>query len=637
MTLEEIRYNFELSVRSYNLCIDNHLNSIHDLQNFLKEHKTFLKLRNCGKKSEIELTEICSQFENQIEEVEDFNKENFKTIVENFTRMQKEIVNNYISINTKNLSIRSQNAINSHLNYNVNLRSFVENILDIKYFNVKSIKNVGAKSIPELEVYIKNIYDFTVEVNNSSDEKHLIYLKNKFYIQKMYSLESIPNDVVESQSIFKIINYLINENAIFDKNQTIIFKKAFNIYKDHKEITLDKIAFELDLTRERVRQIRKICLDSIFEKLYFIKNISDDFIDKFSINSTIIVLKEDVFELINNKNEVNFSKEFILYLLSIYLSDLYLIVGNLEDILVPKSFNNRNRHNWKNIYLVKKDLTENFDFINLVDDLEHRLNERIEETYFLNFKSYLSKFSKNQIFENIDSILIISEKIISDEFDVYIDLDDNIVFPRNSMKTIPEYVFEVLEEIGKPSTIEKIYYELDKKIPNITKSPDALRGSCQRSDQLIYFGRSSTYGLKKWEHEMDNIKGGTIKDIIIDYLEKFQTPIHIVEILVEIHKYRELTNERNVITNLKLDPSNDFVIFNQKFIGLRSKMKIYDLEKYNNLPIQLGKTIIKLSKRNEYNSKEKLIKYLEKNYLLTENESANLITNLKLTYEYKRD
>ena len=195
---------------------------------------------------------------------------------------------------------------------------------------------------------------------------------------------------------------------------------------------------------------------------------------------------------------------------------------------------------------------------------------------------------------------------------------------------MPEYIIEALENLGNPSKLSEIYGWINDKYPEATKSEDALRGSCNRSSDIIYFGRSSTFGLKNWENTRDNIKGGTIKDIITELLENSITPIHITEILEEIHKYRDKTNEKNILTNLKLDPYNSFIIFNQKFIGLTNKKNKYDLKKYEKLPVQLGKAIKGKIKKKSITDLNQMNIFLNQNYNLTPKETKNILASLNI-------
>src|SRR5690606_14635764 len=168
---------------------------------------------------------------------------------------------------------------------------------------------------------------------------------------------------------------------------------------------------------------------------------------------------------------------------------------------------------------------------------------------------------------------------------------------RNTLKQVSEYAFEALEILGKPSNLSEIFKVINEKMPGVTKSEEALRGSIQRNPEIIYFGRSSTYGLKKWENETENIKGGTIRSIVIEYLEMFDSPKHITQITEYVSNFRERTYQRSIMDNLKADKSNVFIFLRQGFIGLNYFKEKYDTNKYQNLPIQLGKTLIALSKK----------------------------------------
>ncbi|MCK0179670.1 hypothetical protein MWU50_10235 [Flavobacteriaceae bacterium S0862] len=635
MTIEEVFRKEEISVRSYHVCKYNNLNSVKDLQEYYYKHKSFDKLRKCGRRSNEELTEICNKYtEDYLEnrEIQIKKEAPLKTIISELTRFQREAINSFILVNTNSLSVRSKNAISLLLKGNFKIKNFAEKILLSDSFNVKNMKNVGAKCVPEIETYISIIKDSLIEVSQSNDQKHLISLKNKFFIQNTFSISKIPSEILESESIFLLTDFLLNQNALFDETQSVIVKKALKIYQNKKEYTLDDIADKINLTRERVRQIRNKCLDKLFDKLSFLQNFNDDLLQKYNIdiNSNQIEIDTDIVDRINNTNNTNLSREFITYILFVYLWDKFLLIGNIEDILQPRYFNTRNRHNWNNFYLVEKDIVRQIDFNALVNDIYIRINNRIIESYSFNFKSYLSRFLTNNHIEILDSALPIGEKIINDEFDLYLDLDENISFKRNTHKRVPEYIIEALESFGKPTKLNVIYLWINSKYPEVTKSEEALRGSCQRSKEIIYFGRSSTYGLKKWETSKENIKGGTIKDIITEQLKKSNKPLHIVEILNEVHKFREKTNEKNIIANLKLDPYKTFIFFNQKFIGLSNKKNDYDLSKYENLPQFLGKKIKNIIKKRNKISLNQMILFLELNYNLTPKETKNILTSLKV-------
>lgn len=596
MTIDEIYKNEPISVRSYHVCKYNGLETLKEIIKFYRENKSFDKLRNCGNKSNQELTELYNKYKNidfGFQEIYPVKFENkFKIIISELSRNQREVINSFIQVNTNSLSNRSQNAIRSLLEDNLKIKNFADKILFTDSFDVKKIKNVGEKSVSELEIYISIIEDFIIEVIKYKSDKYLISLKNKFLIQNTFSLSNIPNEILESESIFQLTNFLINKNAFYDKNQNKIFTKALKIYLNSPELTLDEIAIEVDLTRERVRQIRKIIFEELFNKLLFIQNFDDNLLEKYNIDDTqcYIEINDAQIEAINNQNKTNFSKEFIIYLIYSYWSHKFKLVGNNEDVLLPKYFNARNRHNWNNFYLVKKELVLEFDFISLANDISERLNERLEETYSFSFKSYLSNFLINDNLEILNSIMEIAEKIVNQEFEIYIDLEDNLIFERNSSKSGFEYSYEALQELGKPSKVKEITQKIIELHPNYETDDAKVRATLKRMNGFVPIGRKSIFGLKKWEEELENFKGGTIRQITEEYLSQINEPKHISEIAEYVMIFRPGTYERSILDNLKADESGVFVFYKDSTVGLSYKK--YDTNAFTPLS-SLNKGVIK--------------------------------------------
>lgn len=588
MTIDEIYKNKEISVRSYHVCKYNELNSISDLKKYYYENKSFEKLRNCGGKSNEELIEICNKYpDDYIENKEiEVKKENpLKNIISNLTRVQREVINSFIFVNTDCLSVRSKNAISLYLKNNLKVKNFTEKVLLSESFNVQNIKNVGTKCVPEIEIYISIIRDFIFEVNQTSDEKYLIALKNNLLIQQTFDIPLVPSEILESESIFQLTEFLLNQNAFFDENQTTIAKLALKLFNNQKELALDEIAEQANLSRERVRQIRKICLEKLFKELLFVSNFNDDLFQKYSIDteSMYIEINTNILDKINQSNNTNFSREFITYILSAYLKDSFSVIGNYEDVLQPKYFNSRNRHNWNNFYLVEKKLSLEFDFTSFGNDISNRLNDRIEESYSFNFKSYLSKFLSNNNIDVLDLLFPICEKIINEEFEIYLDLEENISFKRNTSRQAHEYSFEALEHLGKPSKVKEIFEKVIELHPNYDTEEAKIRVSMKRKNGFVPIGRKSVFGLKKWESELDNFKGGTIRDIVEEYLMQFAVPKHISDITEHVLKYRPKSNQYSILQNIKLDESGLFIFFKDSHIGLTTKNYDSDFKKISEI------------------------------------------------------
>jgi hypothetical protein len=635
--VEELQIKKIISSRTFNICKYNNIKTVDEVIKYYLTKKNFFILRNCGKKSNEELIDVVNLYIDEYSKKIESNISNEHSLNEDInkaTRLQREVINRFILEHTEQLSKRSSNALLTYLNGNLKIKNFAENFFSTNVFNIQSINNIGDKCIPEIENYITVIKEFVKKVIQSEDEKYLFSLKNKFLLQHTFSITNIPSEILESESIFLLTDFLLNQNALYDENQTIIVKKALKIYQNQKELTLEDIADEIVLSRERVRQIRVICLDNLFNKLIFIQNFNDDLFEKYNIDihSNQIEINSNVVNLINTNNKTNLSREFITYILFAYLSNKFSLIGNIEDILIPKHINERNtrntsnRYKWFNFYLIKKEIANELDFNTLTADIDIRIKDRIEESYSFNFKSYLSKFLFNNNIEILDIAFPIAEKIVNDEFELYLDLYENIIFKRNTNKQAYEYSYNALEQLGKPSKVKEIFEKILELNPNYETDEDKVRSSLKRTNGFVPIGRKSVFGLKKWESELDNFRGGTIKDVIIDFLQNKTEPTHISSVLEYLDKFRENKDAKSVLTNLKVDPKKRFLIYNQGFIGLKINKSKYS-NKYENLPVQLGKTII--SKHKKGHSINAIQTFFKKTYDLNLDESILIINNLK--------
>lgn len=607
MTIEKIYYSEDISVRSFNVCNDNDLKDLNAILKHYCEHKTFGNLRNCGRKSNEELTALCLKY---IDYDSDHFPEPLKpekkliSTINNFTRTQREIVNSFIEINKNGLSNRSKNAITSFLNGNLKIRNITERILTNDRFNFQDIKNVGTKTVTELKSFFDSIIYFIEKVSEVENENDLVALRNRYFIEKTFSISSIPNEILESQSIFSLVDFLISKDAIFDKNENIIFQKAFKIYDKQPELTLDDIVEEINISRERVRQIRKAIVEKLYNSLEFTRNIEDDIHQKYNIdqNKLLINIEDELNNLINDVNKTNFSNEFNSFIIYTYISGRFDLIGEIEDVLLPKNFNSRERHNWDNFYLVNKKISCLFNFIDFANDLDKRSSERIEESYIFNFKSYLLSFLTSTNLDVINNISEVAEKILNNEFGIYIDTDDNIKFNRNSLKQAHEYVYEALKLLGKPSKVDEITKKVEELHPDYETNEAKVRVSMKRQNGFVPIGRRSIFGLKEWENQLENFKGGTIRSIVSEYLESEIDPKHISAIAEYVLNYRPNTYERSILDNLKADETKTFIFFKNSTIGLKSK-------KYDNSFVELNQIDLLESKSWEerYNDFVKFI------------------------------
>lgn len=626
ITIEELYKLQEISTRSYTVCMRNGFYTTNDLRDYYTDHKAFTNLRNCGGKSNEELIEVCMKYSTDyIEKTKDQqeNVNNLKTAISNLTQLQKDVINDFIVSETNKLSRRSNNAMQHYLKNDFSIENIAQKTFLQDKFNFLNTRNVGRQSLLEMYDYISIIKDITLEVCKSSCLEHLTLVKNTFYIQRTFSISHVSNEIVESQSIFSIVNFLLNEHTLFNEKQTFVVKNAFRLYHNQKELKLKEIAEVVNLSAERVRQIRNTSYISMLNKLSFIKNLKQDLYINYNIDvdSHHIHIDDATVETINSKNSTHFSKQFITYLLSIHLFDKFALIGDLQEALFINYTNFNGRHKWKNIYLIKKEIVKEFDFAALVDDISERIYCKIDKSYSLNFKKYLLRFLVNNKNELVDEIAAIAEIIINHEFQLYLDVNNELVFKKNSLKQLHEYAYEALILMGKPSKVDNICKKISQLHPHFPITPEKIRAAMQRNNLFVSVGRNKIYGLKSWEQLHPNFKGGTIRDIVDAYLQQYSKPIHISIIAMHVLKYRPKTSEYSILHNLKLEETGKFVFFKQSLVGLSNK-------KYHNKYIHVS-TSQRVLKRTWEESFNYLQQFTEKEKRLPSSNS-DLESELKL-------
>ena len=124
MQISELLENNRISLRTYNVCMEQRWFSSEDIRNYYNKNKNFEGIKNCGKRSAEELMRISSlDFLEKVKEEDLLNKQllaSFKKL----TPPQKEIIESYIKMLTANLSPRLKNTLDLYFIQGISLQAF---------------------------------------------------------------------------------------------------------------------------------------------------------------------------------------------------------------------------------------------------------------------------------------------------------------------------------------------------------------------------------------------------------------------------------------------------------------------------------------------------------------------------------
>ena len=586
--IEHFKSTENVNPRSIDICVENKMQNLQSIVIYFWANDDFLKLKNCGQKLNLELIELCRKYELTLRKsiVNIFGETQKKSLIQKITDYsikQKSLFNTILYYRFSKLSVKSSNALNGYMKSDISIQGVLF-ILCHPESELRNIRHVGVSIILEINDFVNSLLELIDTVSNCLNEEDInIDLYNSFLIQK-FSLSQPILDVIRQNydfsnglPIFRTLNALIENNILFEYQERQLFTLGFNYYADSKVLTLDQLAKKIELSSQRIRQLRIIILNKLPVLFSFLSEIEMNTMNLYGIdfNCDYIVIEQDLVNEMNRNERTNFNPQFVLKILSIIMPDRYVLIGDEKSVLFK--MNTYGSFNWQNTYLISKKYTAVFDFEKWIENVAFRLSERIEEDYSFNFQTYLLDFQKENCWNQLNNISQIAENILLNEFELCIDVNDNKLFSHNKIKQVYEYSYEALEELGKPSKVDAIYQKVIEFYPDYWTDKNSIRVSLRRDSGFVPIGKTGVFGLKKWETEIDDFKGGTIREIAEEFLERQAEPKHIDNITEFVNNYRNTTSN-SVYRNLKVDESKRFVFYRGLLIGLSAQK--YSLEKY---------------------------------------------------------
>lgn len=578
--LNDLVKDFDISVRTYNVCRNYDLLELPRLLDFYLKTADFTLLQGAGKKTHQELEKICrhylrqrdGDFEKPIVPQERLEERRQISIIDpvNLSAQQVNVMEAYVKQKFQELSVRSQNALSHFLNYRVSYAT-IHRFFFFEEVPVSRLRNVGSKTLTEIEAFFTGLKKYAAEVVTQQDDNLLAdflsrQLSLTLNLQPRFWEVFLPQMREKNFPLFAFLQKLILQNHLFKKNHNFIARRRFGWFKEEGEQSLDEIALTLGLTRERVRQIALSVAEDLPEKLNFLNTYKTQLLELsgdygLDFSKDLVLVRQAVADDINLREQTSFTPKFFATAFSFLQTDTHLLFGEQFDF-------------FQNHYLIRRELTGAFDFEAFIGDLRRQTSERIEEDYSLDLDGHLYSFLKTGETSQLARARRVCEDLLLLEFEeaTRLDFPDSLVLCRNTKLRILNYILEALKHRGEPMHVTEVYTHIREQYPELEITEGSVRATLQREKfHFIYFGRTSTYGLAKWETEREGIRGGTIRDITEEYLQQFSEPKHYYDITVFVLRYRPDTSPKSIHANLQYDMSGRFREFTAGFWGLAER------------------------------------------------------------------
>lgn len=564
----------KLSIRSLNV-LNRQLNIDNDsdfLYEILINGINYKNIKNAGFKTQLELNDFFQIIKESLFG-KNFNIEKVKShyYINKYAELNevsKLNFKNLINILKNNLSVRSQNILNKLINSSNEIMCLLTLMAD-KNIEFVAIKNSGKKTSYELKSFFLSLKKFYSEDNNGFD----IF----FITEKLKFLYGFTPDVIYdgnenvSQNPFDYFKQIV-----LNHNEIKVSEREVFLYLVYDNLGLDEIAQKMELTYERVRQISSNSLPKKIHKIY------RSLIKEFNLKETILSNLPKAYFQFTNESFKKYLDETFFRSLGVKFYVLF-IANHLEKegyyLISPKTQiskackNNlfkystyQSRRYSKYYWLIKSSLVKKNDLVKILTKVNTISNSKNENDFLLDWKSFNLIDEYNISFFNV---------FLAKEYNLYSN-NLGISIYRNTIIRMEEYVELALEELNKMSSIDVLMSKLNELFPNKHKgfNVGSVRNIITRHKDIFIFERMqiSLYGLKIWEHQK-GIKGGTIKDIVLDFLIEKKRPCHITEIAEHVLKFRKNSNVHSILSNLQLGTKDRYKFYKGNMIGLSDQYK----------------------------------------------------------------
>lgn len=549
----------DLSVRSNNII--NDYGGIDNILKYYKEHKSFLKFRNVGKNTNIELCSYCENL--LIKTPAPETLESAKT--DNPIDLEKHLL--IYEYEKEFLSVRAKNALKKfedeakYYSDDKNKFDLIKKLF-LTDFNFYKLHNVGKVTIKEL-IVLKDI----VQTGNINDI-HRTYLAKKlrriigkgvmFHIDESEIKQLINNDQYSFARIFCIC--LLNSDKLRERTKQILLNLYFN------ETPLDRIEHSkiINCSPERIRQIGNDLIDKIIPLAAIsAKNIVEESAYDIQFDSIKNLFSPDSFPPVYFRG-FEYTPNTALTKIAIknVLKKNYLLVDNLI-LDTHKSFIDSQQ-----VLFVSKKFIESAAIQKALTWIDEQMYNFESIAHEYNLKVLIKRYyTENELTieeHELNDVLTIVSKIKRESFELNESAIKKIS-KQNLADTVLDEVQVFLEEKAEAQTTKVILDHLANKNLGIEKY-ELLKALKQNRKTYCYFGNGN-WALTKWKKTENTI--GPFREMIRKQLSNNDDPVHISDIHFYINTMKNVSLH-SIYSNLRMD-KDSFTFFNCSFIGLSNK------------------------------------------------------------------
>ena len=539
----------------------------------------FYQIRNFGRKSIFDLNKIkqylvdyvISQYDlshsDNIEKIlsEEEKQKIFmsQSLKDRIGESQYNLLYSKLHELTSTASVRAKNGINNYAG------DFIEDFVDKKE-NLLNLRNVGRKTIIEIQEIIDQIQAVlsSFEEREYTQEEMFMIEKSNYYGPL---LDDYAKEFYLKNKRFPMLHIVGNSLESLNSNRLFaILNEVTPLFKNIEGNTLEYVANKHSLSKERVRQIcnKEISKLNSLEtstnesgSYYATLSIADDWAYLLEELQTKKIWDLEELECFLKQENTNINLPTLCMVLSNVFSESFTIIGRK-----PISVSTRPTI-WRNTYLVDRNLADAFDFNDMLNTLDDLICNSTETTIKTAQELVLDTFYLSWInydYSLVDDLTFVITHILIQEQGLIPDIDYNFTIEGKKEENPGDVLYRLLFNNGEPLDLDSLYVLFKQEYPNKYKGPNSLKSIINKDPRICLVGVNNLVTLIEWEH----IQIGSIRDLIVSFLQSHEEPQHIKKIVEYILPQRD-TTEHSIRSTMA--SGDQFQQFAGAYYGLSDK------------------------------------------------------------------
>lgn len=541
-----------LTVRAYNVCRSADLFRVSDIREFALRNGGFGKLRNCGRKTEIELEALLSRL-GQDDRTAQVGEE-VKMEARPITDLGEFFMPHYLKLSTRSRNLLIKHAGSAEPE---RIALFLLELGD----ELPRLPGCGRLVMHELNVLRGQLHaDLVGKVVKSHAQAEDATPQQRWMERHQIDPALYPV-IFRADGSLGLLRFMethlrqrlpVRHLPLYEA-----YLKNANGFTTHAEY-----AARTGLTRERVRQIAVRLGKMLVHHLQCVSDLPGvrEQYAALSTSEPWLILEPAVMAELNEREATDRSALFFVHLAN-ELSGRNFTLVKWSKALPSTSQAKRLDHSTP--LLVQGSLIPHL--LKATGHLDQILSLRRGEAERLPLHSLPGVAGSGQ-----EAVMVsLLERLISLGLPELKLEGRTVILAPTSKERQVEKLERVLSTLNEPSHVSVILARWNERYPIEPITEIGIRGIVVRNKERFFsIGRTSTYGLRCWEGDRHDLKGGTIRDIVHECLIHSKVPLHMEDLTETIRYFRPETNLASVRQNLKLEASGRFVFFPGGMVGL---------------------------------------------------------------------